>query len=112
MCGGLCCVSYQVRRIGSSAVGGFAGVAVDGLALLERLEGKLEEHPGQLQRAAVELAKMWRQVGNVSPAFFEEGGERRRRRRDEQGGVDVFWGREGGLKGRGNVNSGRGCWPG
>jgi ATP-dependent protease HslVU (ClpYQ) peptidase subunit len=53
----------QVRRIGASAVGGFAGVAVDGLSLLERLEGKLEEHPGQLQRAAVELAKMWRQVG-------------------------------------------------
>jgi ATP-dependent HslUV protease subunit HslV len=52
----------QVRRIGASAVGGFAGVAVDGLSLLERLEGKLEEHPGQLQRAAVELAKMWRQV--------------------------------------------------
>jgi ATP-dependent protease HslVU (ClpYQ) peptidase subunit len=43
-------------------VGGFAGVAVDGLSLLERLEAKLEEHPGQLQRAAVELAKMWRQV--------------------------------------------------
>jgi hypothetical protein len=52
----------QVRRVGSSAVGGFAGVAVDGLALLERLESKLEDHPGQLQRAAVELAKMWRQV--------------------------------------------------
>jgi len=31
------------------------------LALLERLEAKLEEHPDQLQRAAVELAKMWRQ---------------------------------------------------
>jgi ATP-dependent protease HslVU (ClpYQ) peptidase subunit len=52
----------QVRRIGSSAVGGFAGVAVDGLALLEKLEAKLEEHPGQLLRASVELAKMWRQV--------------------------------------------------
>ena len=57
-----CCVPTQVRRVGSSAVGGFAGVAVDGLALLERLESKLEDHPGQLQRAAVELAKMWRQV--------------------------------------------------
>lgn len=55
----------QVRRIGPSAVGGFAGVAVDGLALLEKLEAKLEEHPGQLLRAAVELAKMWRQVGWV-----------------------------------------------
>jgi ATP-dependent protease HslVU (ClpYQ) peptidase subunit len=52
----------KVRRIGPSAVGGFAGVAVDGLALLEKLEAKLEEHPGQLLRASVELAKMWRQV--------------------------------------------------
>lgn len=43
-------------------MGGFAGVAVDGLALLEKLEAKLEEHPGQLLRASVELAKMWRQV--------------------------------------------------
>ncbi|KAF8060076.1 hslV [Scenedesmus sp. PABB004] len=51
----------KVRRVGATAVAGFAGVAVDGLALLERLEAKLEEHPGQLQRAAVELAKMWRQ---------------------------------------------------
>ncbi|KAF6258404.1 nucleophile aminohydrolase [Scenedesmus sp. NREL 46B-D3] len=51
----------KVRRIGPSAVGGFAGVAVDGLALLEKLEAKLEEHPGQLLRASVELAKMWRQ---------------------------------------------------
>jgi len=65
-----CVLPCQVRRIGSSAVGGFAGVAVDGLALLERLEGKLEEHPGQLQRAAVELAKMWRQVGEVVPPFL------------------------------------------
>jgi Proteasome subunit len=55
----------KVRRLGSDrhpALAGFAGVAVDGLALLERLEGKLTEHPGQLLRAAVELAKMWRQA--------------------------------------------------
>jgi hypothetical protein len=57
------CMLLQVRRIGASAVGGFAGVAVDGLALLEKLEAKLEEHPGQLLRASVELAKLWRQVG-------------------------------------------------
>jgi ATP-dependent protease HslVU (ClpYQ) peptidase subunit len=49
----------------AAVVGGFAGVGVDGLALLERLEAKLEEHPGQLGRAAVELAKMWRQVRAV-----------------------------------------------
>lgn len=51
----------KVRRIGESVVAGFAGSAADGMSLLERLEAKLEEHPGQLLRAAVELAKMWRQ---------------------------------------------------
>lgn len=38
-----------------------AGSTADGLTLFERLEGKLEAHPGQLRRAAVELAKAWRQ---------------------------------------------------
>ncbi|KAG2492216.1 hypothetical protein HYH03_009461 [Edaphochlamys debaryana] len=51
----------KVRRIGEGVVAGFAGSAADGLSLLERLEMKLEEHPGQLLRAAVELAKQWRQ---------------------------------------------------
>eukprot|EP00195_Chlamydomonas_chlamydogama_P008926 CAMPEP_0202901474 /NCGR_PEP_ID=MMETSP1392-20130828/14273_1 /ASSEMBLY_ACC=CAM_ASM_000868 /TAXON_ID=225041 /ORGANISM="Chlamydomonas chlamydogama, Strain SAG 11-48b" /LENGTH=256 /DNA_ID=CAMNT_0049588035 /DNA_START=50 /DNA_END=820 /DNA_ORIENTATION=- len=51
----------KIRRIGESVVAGFAGSAADGLSLLERLEVKLEEHPGQLLRAAVELAKQWRQ---------------------------------------------------
>lgn len=51
----------KVRRLGDSAIGGFAGSAADGITLFERLETKLEEHPGQLRRAAVELAKMWRQ---------------------------------------------------
>ncbi|KXZ49018.1 hypothetical protein GPECTOR_23g107 [Gonium pectorale] len=51
----------KVRRIGEGVVVGFAGSAADGLSLLERLEMKLEEHPGQLLRAAVELAKQWRQ---------------------------------------------------
>lgn len=37
------------------------GSAADGIALLERLEAKLDEYPGQLMRASVELAKMWRQ---------------------------------------------------
>ena len=41
-------------------VGGFAGAAADGFTLFERLENKLEIHPGQLMRAAVELAKDWR----------------------------------------------------
>ncbi len=36
------------------------GATADAFTLFERLEGKLEEHTGQLTRAAVELAKMWR----------------------------------------------------
>jgi ATP-dependent HslUV protease subunit HslV len=39
---------------------GFAGGAADALALTERLEAKLEAHPGNLRRAAVELARDWR----------------------------------------------------
>lgn len=39
---------------------GYAGGAADALALFERLEGKLEEYSGNLQRAVVELAKLWR----------------------------------------------------
>jgi len=38
----------KVRRIGDGVIGGFAGRAADGLSLLERLETKLEEHPGQV----------------------------------------------------------------
>ncbi len=36
----------KLRRIGEGVVAGFAGSAADGLSLLERLETKLEEHPG------------------------------------------------------------------
>ena len=39
---------------------GFAGSAADGFALLERFEGKLKDHPGNVPRAATELAKLWR----------------------------------------------------
>ena len=41
-------------------IGGFAGATADAFTLFERLEGKLERHPGQLMRACVELAKDWR----------------------------------------------------
>jgi len=41
-------------------IGGFAGATADAFTLFERLEAKLERHPGQLMRAAVELAKDWR----------------------------------------------------
>lgn len=51
----------KVRTIGKgSAVVGFAGGAADALALLERLEARIEAHPGQVRRAAVELARDWR----------------------------------------------------
>lgn len=52
----------KVRRIGGQAdiLVGFAGATADAFTLLERLEGKLEKHPGQLTRACVELAKDWR----------------------------------------------------
>ncbi len=43
-----------------SIVAGFAGATADALTLFERLEAKLEVHPGQLTRACVELAKDWR----------------------------------------------------
>ena len=52
----------KVRRIGpgGSVIGGFAGATADAFTLFERLERKLEQHHGQLMRAAVELAKDWR----------------------------------------------------
>ena len=51
----------KVRRIaGGDILAGFAGATADAFTLFERLESKLERHPGQLQRAAVELAKDWR----------------------------------------------------
>ncbi|MEM6414670.1 MAG: ATP-dependent protease subunit HslV [Pseudomonadota bacterium] len=63
----------KVRRIGNAGrttmpagapkggvIAGFAGATADAFTLLERLESKLEQHPGQLMRASVELAKDWR----------------------------------------------------
>src|ERR1700683_1200422 len=54
----------KVRRLkagaSSDVIGGFAGATADAFALFERLEGKLEKHPGQLMRACVEMAKDWR----------------------------------------------------
>ncbi len=45
---------------GGKIVAGFAGATADAFTLFERLEAKLELHPGQLTRACVELAKDWR----------------------------------------------------
>ncbi len=52
----------KVRRLGEGGlvIGGFAGATADAFTLFERLEAKLERYPGQLTRAAVELAKDWR----------------------------------------------------
>jgi ATP-dependent HslUV protease subunit HslV len=51
----------KVRRLGKGEViAGFAGATADAFTLFERLEAKLEQHPGQLARACVELAKDWR----------------------------------------------------
>jgi len=51
----------KVRRLGrDDVIGGFAGATADAFTLFERLEAKIELYPGQLARAAVELAKDWR----------------------------------------------------
>ena len=52
----------KVRRLGAhgDVIAGFAGATADAFTLFERLEAKLDRYPGQLTRAAVELAKDWR----------------------------------------------------
>ena len=50
----------KVRKLGDGVISGFAGSTADAFTLFERLEQKIEEHPGQLTRACVELAKNWR----------------------------------------------------
>ncbi len=51
----------KVRKLaGGKVVAGFAGATADAFTLFERLEAKLEQYPGQLMRASVELAKDWR----------------------------------------------------
>lgn len=55
----------KVRRLGDESgrgvvLAGFAGATADAFTLFERLEQKLERHPGQLARACVELARDWR----------------------------------------------------
>jgi len=51
----------KVRRLADGRiVAGFAGASADAFTLFSRLEERLEEHNGNLVRAAVELAKDWR----------------------------------------------------
>lgn len=51
----------KIRKLsGGKVLCGFAGATADAFTLLERLEAKLDQYPGQLLRASVELAKDWR----------------------------------------------------
>lgn len=51
----------KVRTLaGGKVIAGFAGATADAFTLIERLEARLEQFPGQLARACVELAKDWR----------------------------------------------------
>ncbi len=51
----------KVRRLAKGdVIAGFAGSTADALTLFERLEGRIEQYPGQLARACVELGKDWR----------------------------------------------------
>ena len=53
--------AVKVRSLkGGKVLGGFAGTVADAFTLFEKFEEKLEKHPNNLQRAAVELAKDWR----------------------------------------------------
>lgn len=51
----------KIRRlVDGSVITGFAGSSADAFALLERFEAKLKDYPGNVPRAATELAKEWR----------------------------------------------------
>lgn len=53
--------AMKIRRLlDGQVITGFAGGSADAFALLERLEGRLKDHPGNIPRAATELAKEWR----------------------------------------------------
>src|SRR6185436_13253546 len=53
--------AQKVRSLhGGRLLAGFAGAAADAFTLLEKFEEKLERYPGNMPRAAVELAKDWR----------------------------------------------------
>ena len=53
--------AHKVRKLkGGNVLVGFAGSTADAFSLLERFESKLDQHKGNLRRAAVELAKDWR----------------------------------------------------
>ncbi|CAM6096399.1 unnamed protein product [Calypogeia fissa] len=51
----------KVRKIGDSVIGGFAGATADSFTLFERLESKLEEHPGQVphRNKSISISLSW-----------------------------------------------------
>ena len=77
-------VKHQARKVRrlyhDRVLAGFAGTAADGFALFSRFESKLEEHRGNLERAAVELARDWRTDRALAPARGHDA--RRRHARD------------------------------
>ncbi|HVR99600.1 MAG TPA: ATP-dependent protease subunit HslV [Thermoanaerobaculia bacterium] len=92
----------KVRRVGKGKVlVGFAGGGADGLALLTRLEEKLEEFNGNLERSVVELAKDWRTdramrqlqavmlVTDQDKSFFVSGGGELLQPDDEDGVIAI-----------------------
>ncbi len=69
----------KIQRLHNAQVlAGFAGSTADALALIHRFEARLEEFRGNLQRAAVELAKEWRTDRGAAPARGLPGGRRPR----------------------------------
>ncbi len=53
--------AMKIRKLGGGKIlAGFAGSSADAFALMERFEAQLKDSPGNLTRAATELAKQWR----------------------------------------------------
>lgn len=51
----------KIRKMANNSIlAGFAGAAADGMTLFEKFENRIEQYRGNLDRAAVELAKEWR----------------------------------------------------
>lgn len=51
----------KIRKLlDGQVITGFAGSTADAFALMERFEGRLKDYPGNITRAAIELAKEWR----------------------------------------------------
>ena len=68
--------SVKVRALkGGKVLAGFAGSVADALTLFEKFEEKLERYPGNLPRAAVELAKKKAGLGEATVVTYRRAGE-------------------------------------